>query len=88
MSRFFAPLTQSPGEPLGDDAADSRGREKGVYVHVGEARQGTSGVVCMERSENHVSGEGSLDEELRCLAISDLTHQYDVWITAQDMPQT
>src|SRR5215217_9373973 len=87
LDGLLAPLAEPPHEPLGYNTIYSRGGKVGLHAHIGKAAQGPWGVVGVQRGQDEVARQRSLDADLGRLLVAYLAYHHDVGIGAQDVPQ-
>jgi len=75
------------GKTLGEHGRDGSPDQERLDAHLAETRQRLRGVVRMQRREDEVARQRSLDRDLRRLTVPDLTHHHDVGVGTQDRPQ-
>src|SRR5215468_7901512 len=80
--------THAAHEALGEDAVEHGGHQIRFRAHVLQPRDGAGRIVGVQRGEDEVAGERSLDGDLRRLEVPDLTDHDDVGILAHDVAQS
>ena len=74
-------------QALRHDEVDGGCDEERFDSHVDETHHGGGRVVCMQRAEYEMPGEGCADGEFRRLAVADFAHHDDVWVLTQQCAQ-
>ena len=79
--------TDSPHQPLRQNAVERRHKVVGIDAHVHEAADDIERIVGMDRGEYQVAGESGLNRYLRRLRVPNLAHHDLVRIVPEDGPQ-
>ena len=76
--------TDPADQALSDDRLDRRGQQEAFNAEVGETQHRGRCVVGVQGGEDQVTGERSLDRDLRGFEVTNLTHQNDVGVLTQE----
>ncbi len=79
--------TEPAHETLGHHAGHSRGHQERFDPHIEQTRKRAGGIICMQRAEHEMAGQGGLDRDFRGFGIPDFTHHDDIGVLAQEGAQ-
>ncbi len=85
--RLAATGAELAGEPLRDEAVRRGGQKLAADTHLGEPGDGAADVFGLHRSEQELSGHGSVEGRPCCLRVGEVTDEHDVGIGSENRAQ-